>query len=343
LEAERINNLLQKINPGNIDNFRKFQISTYGSRYTQYRAEWESDINNKNLPNFPIYINLESTYICNLQCPSCFHGKYTKDLKKANLKNLNGILDMPLETLKHILQESQENKLPSISLNWIGEPTLLKDLAERIKLIKEAGIMDIIMTTNGIKLTPQLSMDIIKAGVTHVMFSADAISEETYNITRPGGNFKLFLENIKSFHKIRQELTQGLYPITRISVVATSLNEHELKLVKEFYQDKVDYIDIQPLTLPHSNMTPLIPKTAKQTNFKCDEPFKKVAIRPNGDVFPCCSSQSQELKIGNIHQKSIKELFHSELMNKIRTDIETENITFNACKFCYKNLYKVDI
>jgi molybdenum cofactor biosynthesis enzyme MoaA len=70
-----------------------------------------------------------------------------------------------------------------------------KDLYKFIKYAKQAGIIDIYLSTNGSLLDEKNSKLLIESGLMRLQVSIDAHTEETFNKMRQGGNF----EQIKKY------------------------------------------------------------------------------------------------------------------------------------------------
>lgn len=321
--------------------FTKHQTDKFGERYLQYRKQWGAETTLESIPEFPLYITIETSYKCNLACISCIHGALCSDHKKQLDKQYKESV-MPQEVMQEILRQARENDLASIGLNWLGEPTLAKDIAERIQQCSDAGIMDIIMSTNGMLLTPSLSESIIRAGISHMLFSVDAASKETYDVTRVHGNFDKVNKNIAEFIRIRNEITGGPPPLTRTSLVPTMLNQHEITPFIEKYSSIVDYVEIQPFCKSFEELSELIPEGAEQYGFICDEVFKKATIDVNGDIHPCCSYYGRDIVLGNVMTDNIKDIFSSHpILKQIRKDALTQEYSLPGCQKCQKSLYRL--
>ena len=326
------NELLEKTEFSPTNEFKKIQIEKFGTRYIKYREDWEKALRLELETDFPLYIMLEQTYKCNLRCPSCIQGYTT--IKKNYDMNVNV---MPMELYERIIREAKENKLASISMHLNDEPLLVSNIEERIKLAKDADIMDIIMTTNGVLLDEYKIDKILEAGITHILFSLDACDEETYNKVRPGGDFKKVIYNINYINSKRNRL----FPLIRASFVKSKLNEHQIDAFKEFFKDKVDYIDIQTFSSYSGLNDELKPKNASyniHNILTCNMPFVRIAIRANGDVLPCCSFYGYDIVVGNVYRNSIKEIWNGELMNTLRNDFRNKIYRFGRCKECMRNV-----
>jgi len=325
-----------------VEEFKKYQVSRFGSRYTEYRKNWEQLTDLENLPTFPYYINVESIFACNLACPSCLFGEYTVDLLEKYSLPYKGEKKMSIESFDMILEQAKEAEMPSIGLNWYGEPLLLDDIDLRIKKCADAGIMDIIMSTNGQLLTPDISEKIIDAGITHVLFSVDAASADIYSLTRPRGDFNRLINNIKAFNEIRKKKTGGIYPVTRASFIPTALNQHQIADFEDFFSGLVDFVEFQTFQKFYDRTDALIPKDSSVVSFKCDDVFKKLTIKANGDIHSCCSIHVKGLPLGNIKKDKIKDVFQNNpVLQQVREDVINGSYTLEHCVMCQKSFYKV--
>ena len=312
-------------------------IKLYGEKYKKYRENFTRAGNFEYEPEFPLYIMPEQTYKCNLSCVSCVHG-----YKEIDSKYMFKPAVMPLETYKRIVDEAKEHNCPSIATHNNDEPLLVKDLEERISYARKTGFMDVIMTTNATLFTKKRIEKVIDAGVTKMLFSIDALSEEAYYKVREGGNFKKAVESLMYALEYREKKNLIL-PFIRVSFVVNSHNRHELEDFVKHYSEIVDYIDIQPLFMSHTNAgKELIPHDAVNVqNFRCNANWRTVIIRGNGDVLPCPNFSGVDILLGNIHKNSIYDIYNGTKAKQMRQDGRTGNYTFDACKVCSKSIYKL--
>lgn len=312
--------------------------SRYGRRYRDYRKQYELASNLKHEFRFPIYIMLEQTYRCNLKCVYCIHG-YPHLRKRYDL----GVSCMPLDLYKRIILEGEKFGCPSIAMMNNDEPLLVKDLGQRIAFAKRHGFMDIIMTTNGNLMTERNIKEIVDAGITKVLFSIDAATEKTYKKVRVGGNFKKVLWAIEKITLYRRKLKTGL-PILRASFVSSSVNQHEIALFIRKFSKIVDYVDVQPfLAYYHANRSFIPNNTPKVSDFHCNQPWRNLIVRGNGDVLPCCSFYGPEIVVGNLYWNSLYEIFNYGLMKQLRIDSKEARYRNVACRECANAFYKLKL
>jgi len=130
------------------------------------------------------------SYACNLNCYHCwFEGLHRATTLKKTL-------------YFHTLNNIKKHNLNSITLTNKGEPFFY--LRETMDYLRKLSIRDtkcVSSVTNGNCLSKD-SLEEIKSlreysGINYkFLFSIDAISEETYNLSRHGGNFHKVLENM---------------------------------------------------------------------------------------------------------------------------------------------------
>ncbi len=326
------------------DAFEARQRERFGERYAAYRTLWYTPWKDLGPElEFPLYITIETAFSCNLKCVSCIHGEHCQDIEaEMAAKYDQGI--MPRHILDAILEQAAKYRLPSIGLNWLGEPTLARDIAERIKLCVDAGIMDVLMTTNATMLTADLARRVIAAGLTHLLFSVDAATPETYALVRKGGNWDTVNANIRRFRDIRQEMTGGVMPRTRASLVPSRHNVHEARAFVEAFKDVVDYVEIQPFYKVYDRLDPIIPPGAVNKPMVCEEVFKKLTIDSKGDVHPCCSIYGRNIVLGNVLTDDLRDIFvNSPLLRQIRADVRAGAYSHKECKACGQSFFVVKL
>jgi radical SAM protein with 4Fe4S-binding SPASM domain len=195
-------------------------------------------------------------------------------------------------------------------------------------------------------LTKKLSKEIIKSKVTKLYFSIDAVTEETYQKIRKNGDFNLVLNNIKYFHKLRNELKKKI-PITRVSFVKSKINESEEKQFINYWIDKADFISIQAFTTPaigYSKEKELeneyqIDNKKLKAPGPCPQPYQRLTIYHDGSVHPCCHWSGATLIVGNIFNDSVYNIWNSQKMKVLRRNINNTKTMPEECRICRKAVF----
>lgn len=329
-----IDAIVKKIKNDNLKKCEEELGRIYGQRYLEYRNNYQAAGSFSYESLFPMYIMLEQSYKCNMRCVSCIHG-YPELRNKYKPR----VPLMPWTLFEKIVLESETHNCPSISTHNNDEPLLIKELSKRISFAKKHGFMDIILTTNGTLFTDDNIKEVIDAGVTRILFSLDAMSEKTYNMVRPGGDYNKVIDAIYKTLSYRHKMGTNL-PMVRVSFVVNKLNQHEIIEFVNNYSDIVDYIDIQPLLVLNHYTEELIPDNAEKIDdFRCNAPWRVVVIRPDGDVLPCPNFYGAETILGNIYQTDLYKIFNSAYAKMFREGCKSGKYTQSGCRNCASNIY----
>ena len=293
-----------------------------GNTYTEYRENWARISKGELLTEFPIHLNFELNHECNLKCSICLTAHPPDTWNLADRKNKI----ISLETFKKIIDEGVPKGLRSISLNGFNEPLLLGNIPDYVRYAKQNGIVDIILSTNGTLLTEESSRALIKSGLTRMLVSIDAVTEETYKKIRKGGRFDKVVNSLTRFMEIKIE-EGSVLPLVRASFVRNKKNHMEQDAFIRFWEDKVDYVIIQKFSNPFVG-TERFHQIEAEHQFEyvepmaiCYQPFQRLFISCNGDVFPCCSDYGQRFIVGNIYENSVSEIWKKPNMISIRENV----------------------
>jgi radical SAM protein with 4Fe4S-binding SPASM domain len=260
----------------------------------------------------------------------CVHG--TPELKKKfNYKEHLSTLD-----IKGILLEGRRYRCPSISFQGDNESFLIRELPLWFRMARDHGFMDIMVNTNGSIMSEHLAEEICTSGLTRLRFSLDAVKKSTYEKIRIGGDFDKVVSNIELFLE-----TRGTRQIPKVGLnfLKMKSNESEIDEFIDTWNDRVDYIVFQDYFAPDTISSGYISKFAASDfpevgRFRCPQPWQRVYIRGNGDVVPCCAMFGSYMKVGNVHEKSIHDIWNSpkyKYMRKIH-----KNYEYHKNMFCFR-------
>jgi radical SAM protein with 4Fe4S-binding SPASM domain len=292
-----------------------------GEAYWDYRRAWDLARGFVKRPPFPIQVDYELFYTCNLRCPICIMSLP----REERLRWGDPARKLSLETVKRLLDEGAARGQAAVGLNGICEPLLSPDLPEIVRYARAAGMMDVMFNTNGLLLGEDISRDLIRAGLTRLMISLDAATEETYRQIRVGSDLEKVTENIKRFVRLRREMKARL-PIVRVSYCVTSINEHELDDFIETWSPVVDFFSIQhygntfegTYKRDRSRLFPQKHRHDPGETPRCAQPWKRVMVRHNGDVIPCCDASGLGLVIGNVYEQSLEDIWLGRAADRLR-------------------------
>ena len=142
---------------------------------------------------YPDRMYLESTNACNLRCIMCPTGLGLAKRKK-------GFLDYDL--FRQIVDEMAPH-VSATTLHIWGEPLLHPRIVDMIAYCRERGLHAEI-STNAALLSPDVSQEILKAGLGSIYLCLDGTKPETYEKIRRSADFEQTRANIRSFIELKR-------------------------------------------------------------------------------------------------------------------------------------------
>lgn len=301
---------------------------TFRKKYEEYRKKWREYPQKRIVGEFPLHLDVESTNACNLRCVMCARNFMTERI---------GYMDLSL--FKKVIDEGAEYKLPSIKLNFRGEPLLHPKLPKMVKYAKDKGILEVQFNTNGLTLTEKKSEELIKAGLDRIIFSVDGATKETYEKIRTGSNFETVVGNIKKFVEIRNSM--GLKrPCVRVQMVKMEENKHE---IEQFINMWINVVNRVAVTIEVERYMKGAKSTKPLEHFPCHQVWQRLVVLWDGKVVMCCGDWQGEYLLGDAQKTSLYELWHGEKYNRVR-ELQAKGI-FNdppVCARCEVNVPKFD-
>jgi radical SAM protein with 4Fe4S-binding SPASM domain len=303
----------------------------FGEKFTAYREAWAGATAQEAVPEFPLSLDLEQNATCNLRCLMCPMG---------SADYVNPMADAPVMDVGlyfRLIDEGAIHGLPAMTFGYLSEPLLRPDIADLTAHARARGVMDIRLGTNGTLLTRQTSRALIRAGLTRLEVSLDAASETTFRKLRRGGSFHRVVENIEAF--LDERAAAGTtFPLLRLSFLRTGLNHHELDEFLVMWRGRADFFSIQEMIYyDQADISAEDRVDAGQVpaGFTCAQPWQRLIVRSNGDVYPCCSAYGAQLALGNANQESLFDLWHGSKIGLLREALATGRwAEIPACREC---------
>lgn len=315
------------------------------SGYPEYREKFALAQQRKYKGSYPLSLEIEASYYCNLQCPFCprYVGFGERDIGH-----------MSEDLWEKILSESKEKGLCAILMDHEAESLMNPRIFDMIKAAKTAGIMDIWLHTNANLLTPEKSEKLIDSGLTKINFSIDACDEKVYDVLRVGGNYQKVLSNIKDFLRIKLE-KNALYLCTRVSFVVQKENalqkqgffdcwKNQPGLNTITYQNHIDFslFDEPDEDLGRDEKS-LEQKYSSEEPFYCSQPWEMPIIDTEGNILPCGSpvrKHNEDFILGNLNKGDTIESCWNGTKIKALRELHNKNGWYknDMCRVCVKSI-----
>jgi MoaA/NifB/PqqE/SkfB family radical SAM enzyme len=319
-----------------IDNESKPSLlEEYRQKYLTYRKNWINQpnelatktIDNKKLFEIgaiPLCLDLEVAAICDLACPFCYR-EYIATPDKV-------ISD---ELAESLIKQASEIGIPSLKLNWRGEPLLYPRIHKIIDLAKKYGILETMINTNATNLSEKVSNNLIEAGLDVMIYSFDGGTKETYEKMRPGrfkkNSFDVVYNNIVKFAEIKEKQS-AKFPRTKIQMILNNETFDEQESFFNLFKDYVDEISVKTYSERGGSVEDLSEQDRKRydkacnekglpndapymkdslgnmwisdSRLPCEQVYQRLMVTFDGRVGMCCYDWGSQYPIGYVSSES---------------------------------------
>jgi radical SAM protein with 4Fe4S-binding SPASM domain len=272
----------------------------------------------------PSVITIDNHRSCNAACRMCPTQPFDAG---------SGAMTEPV--FRALLSQIADFKesVQSIIFGVHGEPLLDKHLERRVSELREIGIEDIRVNTNGSALTAERARKLIQAGTRSIAISVDGFTAETYEAVRIGLRYKTVVTNIENLIRIRNELGASMNITLRMIIQTT--NVHEVDAWHEHWNERLhpqlDGFHFQPV---HNWAY----RTRERSDFgttPCLDVTNTVVISHDGKIPLCCLDHRPEYDFGNILSHHLLDIYNNAQWKKVRsTHLKMERNTLRLCDSC---------
>lgn len=253
---------------------------------------------------FPRRILFEMTSRCNVLCKMCPQHGLTRPRT-----------DMDTETYKRVLDEIDEHGVEGLWIYHLGEPLLhpnFKELLEYVSL--KDNIQCKWMSTNGMLFDKERIGWVLKSKLDFVNLSVHAVSAEVYNTVVPTGDFKVVSDNLETFYAVKGTENLPKRPFLHCQMIEQDTTAHEVDAFIERHYQRADIVSVNMLEyVGLENNSFGIQQRDRKPLTNCTRVERgDCFIFSNGDVTLCDAAFNAEIKLGNIHEQSLYEIWNGE-------------------------------
>jgi len=279
-------------------------------------------------------VGWEITRECNLACPHCFSAATRKSFPEFSINECFEIID-------------QLSALKLSAIGWTGgEPLLRKDLDDIITYARKKKIKSSI-TTNGILLDEKRARSLKRAGVVAMQISVDGSTAERNAIMRRATpeDFRKIMEAIRICRKLDFELSmamligqenlddapefikwakrEGVESVRFCGFTPWGRGKADKVKARLAFTNRLgdlhDFVASavrkrKPMAFFDPGFGPLPPKYDYHECVAGQEWFYLTSM---GDVYPCTALLDRRFRVGNIHERSISDLWNDPRMTEM--------------------------
>lgn len=296
-----------------------------------------------------IRFSCELTTRCNLECDMCTRKSL---VEKGQLC----VGDMDEKIVRRIIEEIKKFHNHSKNVYFVpmglGEPLLYKGLFDLFRDIKNISKkIGIVLVTNGILLNKAYCKKLISLGVDQVCISLNTAKTSSYRQHMRVNAYDIVRRNIENLINLRNKNSDGL-PSVFIQYIDYDNNQKLYQEDIKRWSKIMRYNDkcfVHPIVNQAGFFSGGNNFASSERKFPCTQPLWRVAVKVNGDMYPCdsClysgSKKIAPLYLGNIMTESPFEQLADKnnkrfaVIKSMRKDDYSE---LPECEKC--NTYKLD-
>lgn len=283
----------------------------------------------------------ETSNICNLNCRYCFRDVYGTKNKLEN--------ELSLEQRLDLIKQAEDLGCKVMIITGAGEPTIDKDFFEMIEYANSLGIMPIVFT-NGLAIDRKMAKRFFDLGASLILKCSSMNPEVEDNLVgrrgyceRRNNVLKILIETgfnktnptrlgfdgiVTQINKndvidiIRFCRENNIFPLfTELMLKGGAVRMGDLKILRNEIDNiskEVSEIDREKYGI---NYIPEIPYIG---GLQCRLLHHSLYVNILGEIYSCVGSK---ILLGNIRNASLKDIFNSDSVKKIR------DTPYNSCPF----------
>lgn len=247
-------------------------------------------------------INIELNSRCNLKCPYCANPTLAREYES-----------MEWDLIRRVVDECAEHGYQVAAVHGVGEPLLRKDLEAILSFMRERGVWQRGIVTNGTLLTLDRMRSLHEAGVACIYTSLDTLDADLYRRTR-GGKLGNVIGNVR----------EAARAFPSVYFLVGLMNHREQVITKDVEDQFYDTFEHLPNVRLNIYENGRFPGAAEDWRRPfswpdgtstvaeaptCTAPASYLTIDAKGRVSLCCADQNTEHALGDLSLQSIRDVW----------------------------------
>ncbi len=287
----------------------------------------------------PVSLGVELTNHCNLNCHECNSGSGLMT-RKRGFMNL-GLSDEFITEL--------EPYLFYLSLYFQGESMMHPDF---LSFLERSRHLNTIVSTNGHFLSKENAERIVGSGLNKLIIPIDGTDQETYSSYRVNGNLAIVLDGLKNIIDARKKSSSALS--VEIQFLVNRKNEHQISSVKDLAREMNTSLKLKSMQIINKgdyetwmSSKPHFTRYSKKNGIysikssfpnRCARLWFNPVITWDGKVVPCCFDKNADHIMGDLNEKSFRDIWEGREYRKFRERILTLRQSIGICRNCTSGL-----
>lgn len=268
---------------------------------------------------------LELSNACNHKCIFCAHQKMKRKIGK-----------MKPEMVESVLMQAYELGTREVGMYATGEPFLVPELPEYIKLAKDIGYSYVYLTSNGALADPERIRAVINTGLDSIKFSINAPESELYEFIHGRDDFDKVMANLRYLNEYRKESGKDFK--IYITGILTRFTEHlqdDYFKVFDGLADQVVFKDVynQGGYMPEIDYQLKCTHDREKTR-RCNLPFDALCVTCEGYLSVENADFENMLIVADLNKVSLKDAWYGNKMKEVRQMFLEDKLEGTVCHGC---------
>jgi len=277
--------------------------------------------------DFPNVLNIEPTNRCDLKCVYCPRDRASKGI---------GLMDWGLYT-RIIDEASLYKRLIMLNFHKDGESFLHPRFIDMVRYAKKKDVATTIhINTNALSWTDEVIDEILYSGIDDITVSLDAAWPETYKKHKGADCLLKAEKNVRLFLEKRRKRGLGR-PFIRAKIMEfEEVSKEEIGNFFDKWNGIADFVQVSGIHNWSGAIKDIkITDESSSLRYPCVIMWYALVINWNGEATVCSVDWNTEIKVGNVNNTSIHEIWNSDdIKSARRSQINREYFKYNVCKDC---------
>lgn len=268
---------------------------------------------------------LELSNACNHACLFCAHQKMKRAVGK-----------MKPEMVESVLRQAYELGSREVGFYATGEPFIVNELPEYIKLAKDIGYEYTYLTSNGSLATPEKIRAVIDAGLDSIKFSINAPERKMYEFIHGHDDFDTVVDHLKYLNEYRRESGKNY------KIYVTGILTRFTEGMKDMYHEKFGNLADEIVFKNVYNQGGYMPEIeyllkCKDDNEKrrnCNLPFDALCVTHEGYLSVENADYENMLIVGDLNKMTLRDAWYGEEMKNVRRMFLSDHLDNCICDCC---------
>ena len=286
----------------------------------------------KPVPDFPKTILIETQFGCNAKCVFCQYPQVADVLPRGRMTNA---------TFEKIAKECAGRGVERFILCLDNEPLMDQTLVEKYAILKKYCPESVRnLTTNASLLTPEKVEQLIGTGLVNEIFlSINGASKEVYEkiMVLPFEKVMKNLDDFCAWLRARPEIKKNLR--VRVNTVKTKLVAPEVpEMTRRWEAEGFEMHVIDMDNRGDQLDMNAVGQEEMKPNATCRRPFHTMVLTWEGQAVICCVDYKREVKLGNVHEQSVYEIWNGPWATQLRKEYLSQQFqNLPTCAKCTIN------